>query len=132
MVRGAYPTGEQGELPAVLRAGRVVLLHRGDGTAGGDAGQRRGAGLFAGGVSGLPATLAVSGRCCRLWALKFGMKRSQLIKHLNAHGAFLLREGSSHSIYQLGHNKTQVPRHSEIVDELARKICKDLGIPFVR
>jgi hypothetical protein len=23
-------------------------------------------------------------------------------------------------------------RHNEIVDELARKICKDLGIPFVR
>lgn len=60
------------------------------------------------------------------------MKRNQLIKHLNAHGAFLLREGSGHSIYQLGRNKTQVPRHTEIVDELARKICKDLGIPFVR
>ena len=26
----------------------------------------------------------------------------------------------------------QVPRHNEIVDELARKICKDLNIPFVR
>ncbi len=63
---------------------------------------------------------------------EFGMKRTQLIKHLITHGAFLLREGSGHSIYQLGRNKTQVPRHSEIVDELARKICKDLGIPFVR
>lgn len=60
------------------------------------------------------------------------MKRNQLIKHLNAHGAFLLREGSGHSIYQLGRYKTQVPRHTEIVDELARKICKDLGIPFLR
>jgi hypothetical protein len=28
--------------------------------------------------------------------------------------------------------KTQVPRHNEIVDELANKICKDLDIPFVR
>jgi predicted RNase H-like HicB family nuclease len=28
--------------------------------------------------------------------------------------------------------KTQLPRHSEIVDELARKICEDLDIPFVR
>ena len=27
---------------------------------------------------------------------------------------------------------TQVPRHTEVVDELARKICKDLSIPFVR
>lgn len=60
------------------------------------------------------------------------MKRSQLIKHMKLYGAVLLREGSRHSIYQRGHLKTQVPRHSEIVDELARKICKDLEIPFVR
>ncbi len=44
----------------------------------------------------------------------------------------MLREGSRHTIYQRGQNKTQIPRHNEIVDELARKICKDLGIPFVR
>ncbi|HNS52792.1 MAG TPA: addiction module toxin, HicA family [Anaerolineae bacterium] len=60
------------------------------------------------------------------------MKRSQLIRHLKANGAFLLREGKRHSIYQKGNLKTQVPRHSEIVDELARKICRDLDIPFVR
>ena len=28
--------------------------------------------------------------------------------------------------------KSEIPRHNEIVDELARKICKDLGIPFVK
>jgi hypothetical protein len=60
------------------------------------------------------------------------MKRSQLIKHLKAHQAFLLREGKRHSIYQKDNLKTQIPRHGEIVDELARKICKDLDIPFVR
>ena len=60
------------------------------------------------------------------------MKRTQLIKHLKAHGAFLLREGKRHSIYQRGTLKTEVPRHSEIVDELARKICQDLDIPWVR
>ena len=60
------------------------------------------------------------------------MKRSQLIKHLQANGAWLLHEGSRHSIYQKGSSKTEVPRHREIVDELARKICKDLQIPFVR
>jgi hypothetical protein len=27
--------------------------------------------------------------------------------------------------------KTEVPRHNEIVDELARKICKDLDIPLI-
>jgi mRNA interferase HicA len=56
----------------------------------------------------------------------------ELIKHLIAHGAWLLREGRRHSIYQRSKFKTQVPRHNEIVDELARKICKDLEIPFVR
>lgn len=60
------------------------------------------------------------------------MKRRQLLKHLVQYDAFLLREGSRHTIYQLAHRKTQVPRHSEIIDELARKICKDLDIPFVR
>jgi predicted RNA binding protein YcfA (HicA-like mRNA interferase family) len=60
------------------------------------------------------------------------MKRSQLIKHLKAYGAFLLREGSRHSIFVKGERKTQIPRHNEVVDELARKICKDLEIPFVR
>jgi mRNA interferase HicA len=60
------------------------------------------------------------------------MKQTSLIKHLQAHGAYLLREGKRHSIYQKENLKTEVPRHSEIVDELARKICRDLGIPFVR
>ena len=55
-----------------------------------------------------------------------------LLKHLKKHGAFLLREGSKHSIFQKGQLKTQIPRHNEIVDELTRKIFKDLGIPFVR
>ena len=60
------------------------------------------------------------------------MKRNQLQKHLKKNGAFLLKEGRRHTIYQKGTLKTQVPRHIEIVDELARKICKDLELPFVR
>jgi mRNA interferase HicA len=60
------------------------------------------------------------------------MKRSALIKHLSHHGAYLIRQGKRHSIYQREEFKTEVPRHTEIVDELARKICKDLNIPFVR
>ena len=59
------------------------------------------------------------------------MKRKSLIKHLINHGAFLLREGRRHSIYQRGPFKTMVPRHTEIIDELAGKICKDLDIPWV-
>ena len=57
-------------------------------------------------------------------------KRKELIKYLITNGAFLIREGSRHSIYQKGKYRTAVPRHNEIVDELARKICRDLEIPF--
>jgi mRNA interferase HicA len=60
------------------------------------------------------------------------VKRKELIKHLVENGAFLLREGKRHSIYQRGKRRTEVPRHTEIVDELARKICKDLDISFSR
>ena len=59
-------------------------------------------------------------------------EEKNLIGHLTHHGAFLLREGRRHSIYQRDKYRTQIPRHAEIVDELARKICKDLNIPFPR
>lgn len=58
------------------------------------------------------------------------MKRHELIKHIESQGASLLREGRRHSIYQKGKHRTAVPRHSEIVGELARKICRDLFVPF--
>ncbi len=58
------------------------------------------------------------------------MKRKELIRHLVQNDAFLLREGRRHSIYIRGRFRTEIPRHNEIVDELARKICRDLDIPF--
>jgi len=60
------------------------------------------------------------------------MKRNKLLKHPKKHGASLLRDGSRHTIYQRDEFKSQIPRHNEIVDALARKICKDLRIPFVK
>lgn len=59
------------------------------------------------------------------------MKRTELLRHLHAHGCEFLREGSRHSWW---HNpnlnkRSAVPRHREIDDDLTRKICKDLGIP---
>jgi len=60
------------------------------------------------------------------------MKRRELIEHVTRQGASLLREGRRHSIYQRGKYRTQIPRHAEIIDELARKICKDLSIPFLK
>ena len=58
------------------------------------------------------------------------MKRRDLERHLRSHGAKLLREGGRHSFWGMdAERSTAVPRHREIGVGLARKICKDLGIP---
>lgn len=59
------------------------------------------------------------------------MKRRDLIRHLEAHGCELLREGGNHSMYinRAAQTTSAVPRHREINDFLARKICRDLQIP---
>jgi len=59
------------------------------------------------------------------------MKRRDLIQHLEAHGCTFLREGGNHTVYvNLSKRKVStVPRHREINEELARKICRDLEIP---
>jgi mRNA interferase HicA len=62
----------------------------------------------------------------------YPVKRNMLVRHLRRHGAYLIREGKKHSIFQRGNLKTEVPRHTEIFDDLARKICRDLNMPFVR
>jgi mRNA interferase HicA len=61
------------------------------------------------------------------------MKRSALLKHLRLHGCYLKREGSSHSLWcnpQTGHIEA-VPRHTEISNKLAKKICRSLSIPVI-
>jgi mRNA interferase HicA len=62
------------------------------------------------------------------------VKRKKLEKFLRSHGCSLLREGGRHSWW---HNPTlnrrsAIPRHTEVKDILAKKICKDLGISFVK
>jgi len=59
------------------------------------------------------------------------MKRRALLKHLASRGCELLREGGRHSVYWNPRDRktSTVPRHAEVNDNLARKICKDLGIP---
>ncbi|MDY6931851.1 MAG: type II toxin-antitoxin system HicA family toxin [Halobacteriota archaeon] len=59
------------------------------------------------------------------------MKRRRLIRHLEKHSCKFLREGGKHTVYYNPSNlKTStIPRHNEIVDPLAKKICKDLEIP---
>jgi mRNA interferase HicA len=62
------------------------------------------------------------------------MKRKELLKYLRNNGCEFLREGGRHSWW---HNptlnkKSAIPRHNEIRDILAKKICKDLSIPPVK
>jgi len=59
------------------------------------------------------------------------VKLSSLLRHLRRHGCYLKREGRAHSLWC---NPTTgaveaVPRHSEIANRLARKICRNLSVP---
>lgn len=58
------------------------------------------------------------------------MKRKDLIKHILRQGCIFIREGANHSVFfnPLLHKTSTIPRHTEINDWLAKKICKDLGI----
>jgi len=59
------------------------------------------------------------------------MKRIDMIRHPERHGCEFLREGNSHSVYvnRAERKSSSVPRHREVNDFLARKICTDLQIP---
>jgi mRNA interferase HicA len=59
------------------------------------------------------------------------MKRHVLIRHLEAHGCELMREGANHTIYvnRAAQKTSAVPRHREINEFLARNICRDLHVP---
>lgn len=59
------------------------------------------------------------------------MKRRALLRHLGQLGCQLLREGKKHSVYWNPANRgtSTVPRHTEILNTAARKICKDLSVP---
>ena len=63
------------------------------------------------------------------------MKRLDLIRHLESQGCRLLCEGANHSVYvnPVARKTSTVPRHREIDEFLARKICRDLqiGVPGV-
>ncbi len=60
------------------------------------------------------------------------LKRKDLIRHLEKYDCEFLREGSNHTIYVNRKEKkvSTIPRHKEIDDFLAKKICKDLGVPL--
>jgi predicted RNA binding protein YcfA (HicA-like mRNA interferase family) len=59
------------------------------------------------------------------------MKRIDLLRHLETHGCEFLREGGKHTIYvnRAAQKSTSIPRHRDINNLLARKICRDLQVP---
>jgi mRNA interferase HicA len=61
------------------------------------------------------------------------MKREFLLRHLREHGCYLKREGRAHSLWC--NPKTgaveAVPRHTEISNKLAKKICRNLSVPEI-
>lgn len=61
------------------------------------------------------------------------MKRGDLLRLLRQYGCHLKREGRSHSLWT---NPTTgaieaVPRHAEISNRLAQKICRGLSVPDI-
>jgi mRNA interferase HicA len=61
------------------------------------------------------------------------MKRIDLIRHLEQFGCTFHREGAKHTVYvnRVTRKSSTIPRHREINDFLARKICRDLEVPEV-
>ena len=59
------------------------------------------------------------------------MKRRDLIRHLEHHGCEFLREGGNHTVYvnRRAQKSSSVPRHREIIEFTAHKICKGLDVP---
>ena len=59
------------------------------------------------------------------------MKRRDLVRHLESHGCEFLREGGNHTVYvnRQAQTVSAVPRHQEVNNILARKICRDLRVP---
>ncbi len=59
------------------------------------------------------------------------MKRGDLIRHLKEFDCILKREGAGHSLWvnpKTGEMEA-VPRHNEIKNQLAKKICRGLSVP---
>ena len=62
------------------------------------------------------------------------MKRHELIRHLREHECRMDVEGANHTkfVNPTTGQKATVPRHTEIDNRLAVRICKQLGIKPIR
>ena len=59
------------------------------------------------------------------------MKRTDLVRHLESYGCRLVREGGKHSVFfnSVSNRTATVPRHREVKNPTAIRICRQLGIP---
>jgi predicted RNA binding protein YcfA (HicA-like mRNA interferase family) len=59
------------------------------------------------------------------------LKRRDLIRYIQKNGCEFLREGGDHTVYvnRKERKVSTIPRHREIDEYLARRICKDFAIP---
>ena len=62
------------------------------------------------------------------------MNRRDLLRHLERYGCEFHREGGAHTVYvnRAAGKAVTIPRHNEINEHLARRICEDLEVvdPF--
>jgi len=56
------------------------------------------------------------------------IKRSDLVRYIEEHGFYLLREGGSHSIYTNGTRTIPVKRHRTLDRITANELCKQAGL----
>lgn len=62
------------------------------------------------------------------------MKRKDFVKYLLMEKCIFFREGARHRVFfnPLTKRTSTVPRHTEISDFLAKKICRDLGVAEIK
>lgn len=56
------------------------------------------------------------------------VKRRDLVRHLEEHGFYLLREGANHSIYTNDSKVIPVKRHRQFDRITANELCKQAGL----
>jgi mRNA interferase HicA len=56
------------------------------------------------------------------------VKRRDLIRYLEKHGFYLLREGGKHSIYTNNKKSIPVKRHRQLDRITANELCKQAGL----
>ena len=61
------------------------------------------------------------------------MKKQAFVGHLKQNGCYLLRQGRNHEWWENRSTgkRSAVPRHIEIPNILANKICRDLDIALL-